>query len=481
MPTILYVAMTVVLLNVMTSLYISKTNDYKEKKYDFDKEQLIDNNKNIEKSILSFYNNHYGEIHQNYNPSQLIQTFSNSNGYLNKFYLFNNNKLCIYTDPRIDAYGNETTSTEPKKILTTEQEIQSNEFNKNMDCETTDLKTFISTLPIDNINEQKIIEDFGKLVDTNYFLRIDIESIKDFKTIRLPVLNIYMYKSTKRQKPDLSTEIRLNTDLIVSNKIDEAKFVLDSISNMLNEYGKRNFKGFTKLNTYSNFNSFSNLAEGYILETSTGEKYHGIVSINSSSGFQTSSLMAFHTRYFNDNTKSEIDKIINDKWRDNSKNKIECDYVDSTFNKNVSLEWYSDNSYYSCEITQTNSLTLTETIKPEGYCSLSDICTLNYTFDDYGKIKNINSYTLKDFLISDTGMSFDITKYKNPFFPNELIEENDNFILSSSNGNKGLDSGISLNIGLKIINRPFDGNPTMLFNEIDLEGNYLINKYFISY
>lgn len=482
MPTILYIGITIILLNIMTGLYISKSNDYKEKKFNFDKEQLVDNNKNIEQNILSFYNNNYGDIHQNYTPSELIKLFSNENGDINKYYLFNNNKLCVYTDPRVDIDGNETEfAKEPKKILTTTQEIQKNEFNINMDCESTDLSTFISTLPINNIDEQKIIENLGKMLDSSYFLRIDVESVKDFKTINLPVLNIYLYKATKRQKPDLSTEIRLNTDLIVANKIDESKYILDNISNMLNEYGKRHFKGFTKLNTYSNFNAFSNLAEGYILESYAGDKYYGMISSNSSSGFQTGDLMAFHTRYFNNKTKSEIDEIINDKWVDASKNKIECDYVDSSFQKDLSLNWYSDNSYYACIIKQTNSLSLTESIKPIGFCSLSDICTLNYTFDDYGKINKVDSYTLKDFLLSDEGMSFDITKYKNPFFPNELIEENDNFILSSSNGNKGLDSGISLSIGLKIINRPIDFSPQLIFKDTNLNNNYLINKYFISY
>lgn len=211
---------------------------------------------------------------------------------------------------------------------------------------------------------------------------------------------------------------------------------------------------------------------------SDGNLYYGMVSLNSSSGFQSSNLMAFHTRYLNSNTIYKIDELISKKW---DKFITNCGFVNSVFESDPSLNWYSENSYYSCKVIPNKTLSLVDSTKPEGYCSLEDICTLIYTFDGYGKIDSIESLTLYDFIKSDIGLNLDMSKYKNPFFPNESILENDNFVLSSSNGNKGVDTGVAINFGLKIINRDSNISNNPLFNSQDLEKNYLINKYFINY
>lgn len=471
MPTLLYVGMTFILLNIMSALYIKYDNDYKEQKIKFEKEESLDKINKLEENILSFYNNNYGNIHENYYPSKIIDELSNINGSLNEFYFFNNEKICKYTDINLDVNGERLTT--PIKLVTNDN-LKQFDKNKNIDCNI-DYDSFVSSFSLENKNT---LNELKKVVGSNYFLRIDIESIKEFKTISLPILNLYLYESNKQFKPNLFTEKRLNTDVIVSKKIDESKLILDEISNNISEYGKRRFKGFTKLKTYSNINAFSNLAEGYMFSKSDGNLYYGMVSLNSSSGFQSSNLMAFHTRYLNSNTIYKIDELISKKW---DKFITNCGFVNSVFESDPSLNWYSENSYYSCKVIPNTTLSLVDSTKPEGYCSLEDMCTLIYTFDGYGKIDSIESLTLYDFIKSDIGLNLDMSKYKNPFFPNESILENDNFVLSSSNGNKGVDTGVAINFGLKIINRDSNISNNQLFNSQDLEKNYLINKYFINY
>lgn len=63
MPTLLYVGMTFILLNIMSALYIKYDNDYKEQKFKFEKEESLDKINKLEENILSFYNNNYGNIH----------------------------------------------------------------------------------------------------------------------------------------------------------------------------------------------------------------------------------------------------------------------------------------------------------------------------------------------------------------------------------------------------------------------------------
>ena len=59
-----------------------------------------------------------------------------------------------------------------------------------------------------------------------------------------------------------------------------------------------------------------------------------------------------------------------------------------------------------------------------------------------------------------------------------------NFILSSTNGNKPDSTNVSLNLGIKVISRPF-GHRTIdtitLSDKVNYEDNYLINKYYITY
>lgn len=472
MPILLYVGLTFVLLNIITSMYNKNNNEYVELKEQYEKTQNKDKINKLEENILSFYNNHYGEIHENYVQSNTINLFSNINGNLNEFYLFNSDKLCKYTNKNLTTTGEKT---DVSTIVIENDKLKQIDMNKNIDCNI-NYDDFVTSLTL----EQKLLmNDFKNVIGNSHFIRIDIESVKDFKTISLPVLNFYLYESNKQLKPNLFTEQRLNSDIIVAKKIDESKILLEQISNNLSEFGKRRFKGFTKLKTYSNVNAFSNLAEGYMYSDSTGKYIYGLISLNSSSGFQTGSLMAFHTRYLKSGTINKIDNLISDKWKNFI---VDCNFVDSAFNVNNTLDWYSENSYYSCSLRQNNSLSLVDEIKPLGYCSLSDMCSLVYTFDNYGKIETMNSLTLHDFFIdSEYGLNLDMSKFKNPFFPNESILDNDNFILSSSNGNQITENGISINFGLKIVNRDPNIKNLTLYTNKDLEKNYIINKYFINY
>lgn len=493
MGILLYVGMSLMLLSVMSGIYINNKNTFEKEKIIFDKKHLEDKNLKIEESLSTYYNNNYAEIHGNYFASNLIKGLSNTfNKNEGTFYLFNNEKFCTYnndtkkfTEESIDTTN--LTLDEIKKIETLKK--QKEEYNKDINCvdfkNESDINSLLSLSGDDSIstNQLKIIKDLRNLVGNEYFIRIDIESIKTFKYLNIPILNLYVYNSNKRYKPNLNTEIRINTDLIVNNKINESKILLDNIANVIVETGKRKFKGYSKLKTYKNFNSFSNLAEGYMITNEDESVTYGLVSDFSLHGFQTGNLMAFSTRFMNENSESIINNVV-DKL-ENENNHFECGFTNSIFKQDLSAQWFSNNAYYMCKIFKLESLDVKNKLyKPEGYCSLKDNCALNYTFNDENKIIDIDVFTLNEYLLSEKGFNFDISKFKNPFYPNESIINDDYFILSSSNSNAALSNGIGINLGLKTINRPFlneDSNSSVLFDNMVYENNFIINKYYINY
>lgn len=495
MGILLYVGMALMLLSVMSGLYINNKNTFEMEKNIFEKKQLEDKNIKINMALSTYYNNNYAEIHGNYFASNLIKGLSNSfNENNNKFYLFNKERFCTYTSETLNFTEEsiDISNLSEDEIKKIEQlKSQKEQYNKNIECvdfkDTNEINVLLGLVGDDVLttNQIKIVDDIKTILANDYFIRFDKESIKTFKYLNIPILNLYVYNSNKRLKPNLYSELRINTDLIVNNKINESKVLLDNVANVLVESGKRKFKGYSKLKSYKNFNAFSNLAEGYMINNEDESITYGLVSDFSLNGFQTGNLIAFSTRFMNENTESIIKNIIAN--LENEENHYKCDFVNGIFKKDntMSINWFTNNSYYMCKIFKIESLDNKEKLyKPEGYCSLKDNCAFNYTFNDDNRIINIDSFTLNEYLMSVNGFNFDISKFKNPFYPNENIINDDLFILSSSNSNKALSNGIGISLGLKTINRPFlneDQNSTVLFDNMIYENNFIINKYYINY
>lgn len=480
MPILLYILMFFIILSYATSLLVSKSNDHKELNDKFTKEQVDTKYKNVQNEVISFYNRYYSEIHQNYEPSEFIKILSNDDGPIDEYILFNRDNVCVFKKPLEDNNNDEADDNRKSSPLI--KEFKDN-HNKNLNCSSMNIDTLTSYLPTntdigedEGLNEQKLLKDLLNIVTDRYYIRIGKELIKEYKTIVVPVLSIYLYDISQLNKPKIMTEVELNTEKIVFDKIDEAKLMLDQIANLINEYGKRQFKGLEKLKNYSNFNAFTNLAEAIEIEEEDNglntKKVYRMISQKAESGFQTSNFVAFNTKYMKSNTQNLINSIINSSWDSGSY----CSYRDASFQEDNSLNWSSNNSYYGCNIIDKNNNYFGNKIKPSGYCNLEDKCTLEYTFDNKGRIETIKSSSLEDYLVDKIGL--DVNLYYNPFFPNQKINKYDNFILSSSNGNVYLDFvNMSLNLGLKIINRDDDRNILMGGGNVDYSKNYIINKY----
>ena len=481
MPLLLIIILFLAILTLVTNLNINKTTFvskevelFKEKNKIEDKNRLVD-------SLSILYNNKYGDIHGNTFTSNLIRFLANQEGNENEVYLFNKNKFCVYTIPERDIL-------EETKIKSTVEELRDIEYNKNLSCKNIEvLDSYLSDSGLElNEKEKEIIEDLKSLVSTNYYLRVDVESILEFKNIKVPVLNLFVYDITKRFLPNIKSEEKVELAKIVNNKINETKFLLDQIGNGIIEKGKRTFKGYIKTENYANTNSFTNLAEG-VYYTFDGVTIYQMISLFAESGFQTGNLMAIPTRYMTHTTQYDFENKVAKKWISDNK-RVDCEFSNSIFQKDDSVKWYTDNSFFACKIIDTSGITdRFEKFKPDGYCSLMDMCAINFKLNNKGKIidSETKAFTLKDYIEDPKhGFSFDLKKFKNPFFPNENFYEDDNFILSSTNGNKPDTTNVGLNLGMKIIARPFGykkQEDITLGDKINYENNYLINKYYITY
>jgi len=484
MPIILYIGMVVILLNVATVMYVENKTEYEIEKTKFDKEQHTQQLDNIKQDILTYYSNNYGMIHGDYETSNMIKELSNIEGDPNTFYLFNNERFCTYILPEVETIDDISLDDEVyvPKILNIQEVKQKVNFNTNMSC--IPAKEMYNELISFTNEEKETIDQLKKAVGDDFFIRIDIETIMKMRYLNLPILNLYMYDITKRHKPDMTSEIRLNTDIVVVKKVEESKVLLNEVSNLLVEYGKRKFKGYAKLNAYNGVNAYSNLAEGFHRESDSGVDYYGLIGSHSDSGFQSTNVMAFPTHYMNENTQSIVDDLV-EEWTNNDSN-VKCGYTNAGFAFDSNIDWFSDNSYYMCKFPQidNNWFSDSKIPKPIGYCALEDNCALVYKMNNKNKIVGIEKFTLNEYLKSDEGFNYDLSSKKNPFFPNQKISENFNLILSSSNGNEGSESTLGINLGLRAINRPtglYNNDTINLFDVIDFEDNYIINKYYINF
>ena len=476
MPLIILILLFLAVLTMVINNSNFKSIEVTKEITIFQDKNKIENKKSIIDSLNVLYNNKYGEIHGNTFTSDLINFLSNQEGEENKVFLFNKSKFCIYTIPEVE---------EEKTIKSSVQELRDTQYNKNLKCQDINVMDSYNNYDLSE-NENQIINDFKNLVSSNYFLRVDVESILEFKNLQVPVLNLYIYDITKRFLPNIQSEIKIETSQVVNNKINESKFLLDQIANGIIEKGKRSFKGYIKSVNYANTNSFTNLAEG-VYSVSNGITTYEMISPFAESGFQTGNLLALPTRYMTHTTEFVFKNTIANKWNNENK-RVDCEYSNSVFQKDNSVKWYTDNSFFACKVIDTtNVLNRFEKIKPDGYCSLEDMCALNFKLNNKGKIidNEMKAFTLKDYIEnSQYGFSFDLSKFKNPFFPNDDFYKDNNFILSSTNGNKPDSTNVSLNLGIKVISRPF-GHRTIdtitLSDKVNYEDNYLINKYYITY
>lgn len=483
MPILVFISMVIILLNMANSMFIQDKIEYEIVKSKFNEEQYSQKIIDIDENLLNYYSNNYGLIHGDYETSNFIKVMSNFDGAQDEFYLFNNEKICIYKLPEIseDEFSLED-EVLSSRILNAQEAGQKINFNKDITCSPIEeMYNIVSGLTDDDKN---IVDKIKMVIGDDFYARIDIETIKSMSYLNLPILNIYTYEITKRHKPIIGTERRIKTDAIVSNKIEESKKLLDDVANLLVEYGKRKFKGFAKLKTYNGVNAFSSLGEGYSREAPDGSDIRGSINSSNASGLQTTNAMMIPTYNLDSSSQNTIDSMVED-WTDNDSG-VKCGFANSAFIFDSSLDWYADNAYYQCIFPSVDNNWFSETKipKPEGYCSLSDNCGITYTLNEKRKITAIQTYTLNEYLKSDDGFNFDINNRKNPFFPNQKIAENFNFIVSSSDGNRGVDKGLSINIGLRSINRPtglFNNDTINLFDIINFEENYVINKYYISF
>lgn len=234
MPLLLIIILFLAILTLVTNLNINKTTSvskevelFKEKNKIEDKNRLVD-------SLSILYNNKYGDIHGNTFTSNLIRFLANQEGEENEVYLFNKNKFCVYTIPERDIL-------EETKIKSTVEELRDIEYNKNLSCKNIEvLDSYLSDSGLElNEKEKEIIEDLKGLVSTNYYLRVDVESILEFKNLKVPVLNLFVYDITKRFLPNIQSEEKVELAKIVNNKINETKFLLNQIANGIIEKGKR--------------------------------------------------------------------------------------------------------------------------------------------------------------------------------------------------------------------------------------------------
>lgn len=480
MPLIVFILMSFSVLTIMVNLNSSKALEVTKEIDQFVEKNKIEDKSNILDSIGVIYNNNYGDIHGNTFTSNLIKSLSNQEGDEDKVFLFNKNKFCTYTIPERESGE--------VQIKSRVEELRDIEYNKNLKCG--DISLLLEKITDNgytlNSKELEIIEDFKNLVSSKYFLRFDAESIMEFKNLKVPSLNLYIYDVTKRFLPNIQSEFKIETVSIVNKKINESKFLLDQIANGIVEKGKRSFKGYLKSDNYANTNSFTNLAEGVYL-IKNGVTTYEMISLSAESGFQTGNLMAIPTRYMTSSTEFDFKTKVARQW-ETSKKRVDCGFANSFFQNDASVRWHSDNAFYSCKIIDlTSTENRFDKLKPEGFCSLNDMCAINFKLNNRGKIidSQTKAFTLKDYLQDKThGFSFDLSKFFNPFFPEENFYLDDNFILSSTNGNKPNSSNVGISLGIKVVARPF-GNRAItditLADKVNYELNYLVNKYYITY
>src|SRR5574344_483572 len=153
MPLLLIIILFLAILTLVTNLNINKTTSVSKEVDFFKGNNKIKDKNRLTDSLSILYNNKYADIHGNTFTSNLIRFLANQEGEENEVYLFNKNKFCVYTIP-----------------------------------------------------ERKIIEDLKGLVSTNYYLRVDVESILEFKNIKVPVLNLFVYDINKRFLPNIKSE-----------------------------------------------------------------------------------------------------------------------------------------------------------------------------------------------------------------------------------------------------------------------------------
>src|SRR5574344_91306 len=201
MPLLLIIILFLAILTLVTNLNINKTTSVSKEVELFKEKNKIEDKNRLTDSLSILYNNKYADIHGNTFTSNLIRFLANQEGDENEVYLFNKNKFCVYTIP-------ERNILEETKIKSTVEELRYIEYNKNLSCKNIEiLDSYLSDSGLElNEKEKEIIEDLKGLVSTNYYLRVDVETILEFKNIKVPVLNLFVYDINKRFLPNIKSE-----------------------------------------------------------------------------------------------------------------------------------------------------------------------------------------------------------------------------------------------------------------------------------
>jgi len=227
---------------------------------------------------------------------------------------------------------------------------------------------------------------------------------------------------------------------------------------------KRNFKGYVKSDVYANRNIISTFGEA-IYDNNTFAK----IPMGYNSGFQTSNYFNLSTEWMTTGSYNNIKNYLSEFGSN-----INCTVFPTGENCDLYQPWYKLGYEFRFAINGRYRESLNT---PDYYCSLNDICGLIIPMDENEKIDGSNGfdtdqivYSLSDFMFTRFGLRID--KWHDVFITNETLDENGNFILSSSNGGKlNINSLITLSLGIRIINR----------NAQDKEDNYIINNYNINY